>query len=58
MVGSLFLVSVQKTPGAKVTSDSTGDRNLTYYSGVESSWVPTGERYGKDTFVHQSACSD
>ena len=57
-MGSLFLVSLQKTPGTEVTSDSTGDRNLTYYSGTESSWGPIGERYRKDTFVHQSVCSD
>ena len=34
MVGSLFLVSVHKTPGTEVMSDNTDDRNSISYSVV------------------------
>ena len=57
-MGSLFLVSLWKTPGAEVTSDTTDDIISTSYSGIESACSPTGERCGEYTFVSQSVWSD
>ena len=42
-----------KTPGTEVIDN----RNSTSYSGAESSWAPS-EKYGGETFVHQSVWSD
>ena len=57
-MGSLFLGSVHKTSDTGTILDSTGDRNLISYSGTESSWAYTGERYGEYISVFQLVWSD
>ena len=58
LMGSLFWVSVQKNTGTEDTLDPTDDRNSTSYSGTESSWYSTRERYGEDTFFCMSVWYD
>ena len=49
-MGSMFLISLQKTPG----TDIEDDRDSTSYSGAEYSLIPTENMYGKDMLVRQS----
>ena len=52
-MGSMFLISLQKTPG----TDIANDRDSTSYSGAKYSWIPTENMYGKDMLVCQSVWS-
>ena len=58
LMGSLFLGLTQKIPGTEVTSDPIYGRNSTSYSGTESLWDSTRERYGEDMLVHHSLWYD
>ena len=58
MMGSLFLVQVQKNPGTEFNSDNTDNKDSNSYSSEELLWFPTEKVTGETFLFTKSVWSD